>query len=351
MKKLISIAVVLVVITSSIFVISFIVKPKEVIAPGTLVLSDGDTVIVSVAVTNDPQPGDGLISYRTDSEENVYGPADFCIDGADAYILNSTNNTVLKFTDGSLTDTIDLDGFVGVRIAAYNGDLYILDNNDVIRKHSAAGETRFIGESRIVIGFDAVLSFDIFDGVIYLTTNGGDSGKIYKIPTEQSAASQTGVEIVNGKTFDFKHIYTAEFLPEEGHSIGHGIKMDIISAPVEGKNDSVTFYSDFWLIGVRLFGVDYERNIFIVKLYEMADKPDFTSANEETLRVYDFQGNLKGVRSLGEKVKSITGQTKVFESGIYELNSLNDKVEIIRLALPDESSVSKYVSPLAYLID
>ena len=70
----------------------------------------------------------GTMAYDDGSVVQVYGAADYFIDGGDIYVLNSASNSITKFTSGSVSRVIELDAHKinGMRIAVSGGDVYVL---------------------------------------------------------------------------------------------------------------------------------------------------------------------------------------------------------------------------------
>ncbi|MDR1066422.1 MAG: hypothetical protein LBL35_03170 [Clostridiales bacterium] len=312
-------------------------------------ISDIDTPVVSIPIT--PVNGNlrsfGVLSYDTDIEGNIYGPEDFSIDGSDSYLLNSTSNTVLKFVDGSLEDVVELNEIPAVRIAAGDGDLFVLGSDLTISKFGSDGDG-IPAELGGVIENEAVTDFKAINGYLYLTTAEGDWGKTYKIPAGSAYGNIGNIETIDGKVLDENTTYRVELLPEDGYSVGHACSLTVNDS-VTGQTNSALLISDYWVIGAQLLGVDDAADTYTVKFFEMAVNSDYTTSVDETIRVVSQQGNIESIRSLPAQYKSVSGQTKAFDSGIYELNSEENIVEIAELAIPSQSddSVASYVSPLA----
>jgi cell wall-associated NlpC family hydrolase len=306
---------------------------------------DDDNFVVAMPIGNSLRLTNSIMSYLTDVEGTTYGPEDFYVDGSTAYILNTVDNTVLKFSGNVLDNVIALNDIPAIRIAAGNGDLFVLGSDLSISKFAADGKRHPI-ELSTTIGSEAIMEFSVIGNYIYLTTAEGDSGKTYKISTNGDTYSET----FDGRVLDETYRYAVKLLPETGYSIGHSCLL-LVQNNVTGQINSVLLSSDYWVFGAQLLGVDEDAETYSIKLYEMAINLDYTTSVEETIRVIDYQGETAGIRPLARQYKSVPCQTKVINSEIYQLDNLTSSIGITELALPSESSIAAYSSPLAYITE
>lgn len=149
--------------------------------------------------------------------------------------------------------------------------------------------------------------------------------------------------------FDGNIIYQVKLLPEEDHSIGHNCEMKIIDMK-SGDTESITLKSDYWLVGAQFLGYDDDGN-YRIKMFEMAMNQEFNSIVEETIRTIGKDGSTKALKGLDVQFKSIPNQVKVFGNHIYELNNLENQVQIIKLSEPNERTTSLYKSKLEDIVE
>lgn len=301
-------------------------------------LSYDDVVTAMASVGNN-------ISYSTDFEGNIYGPEDFCLDANNAYILNSVNNSIIKFTNGIVDKIIELKEIPSLKIAAMYGNLYVLDTNLNISTFSSKGEY-IHSTSNKNIQCEAILDFAAYDNYIYVTTAEGDSGKTYKICVDDNGIPNDKIEIWEGMILDSHTVYIVELLAEPESSIGHSCRI-VTTDTNSGEKNEVVIAADYLIAGAQLLGIDYNNRKLVIRLIELVNNPDFTFACEETIRIIDFKGNLEAVRSLNLQEKYISKQTKVFNSEIFVLNNDVKKVGVYKLEMPSKESVKTFVSRLS----
>jgi hypothetical protein len=112
-------------------------------------------------------------------------------------LLNSTNNTVLKFSNGSLDDVVELNEIPAIRIASAEGDLFVLGSDLTVNRFGSSNSVSM--ELSDVLGEEAVTDFKAIDDSLYLTTAEGDWGKTYKIPAGSPYGNLDNIQIIDGK--------------------------------------------------------------------------------------------------------------------------------------------------------
>lgn len=306
---------------------------------------DNDKSIVSIDVYENAKSKE-LLSYQVDFEGNISGPEDFSIDGDDVYLLNSANNSILKFTNGYFSNQIDMDEIKAVKIAGEDGTLYVLGNDYSIIQISP-------DDNRVIIpvgdiNTEAITDFKVNNGVLYIVTSEGDAGTTYILNTK-GEIKERNIKKLSGRIFDEDIVYQVKLIPEKGHSIGHSCEMKIIDIK-SGDNESIILKSEYWVAGAQFLGYDNDGN-YRIKMFEMATDEDFNIVVEETIRTIEKDGSTKAIRGLDTQFKSIPNQVKVFGNGIYELNNLQDKVQIINISEPNEKTTSSYKSKLENIME
>ena len=307
--------------------------------------TNGDKSILSIDV-NEGDFSKGTLRYHVDFEGNIYGPEDFTLDGDDAYLLDSADNSIMKFTNGYFSEKINADETKAIKIAAEDGNLYVLGNDLSILQISPNGDRIAIPVNDI--GTEAITDFKAINGALYIVTSEGDVGTTYVLNTKSDIVGKN-IETLNGRVFDEDTIYQVELLPEDDHSVGHSCEMKITGLK-SGESDSIVLKSEYWVVGAQFLGYDNEGN-YRIKMFEMAVNADLSVVVEETLRTVEKDGSTKAIKGLDEQFKSVSNQIKVFGNEIYELNNLKDQVQIIKLGEPCESTTSSYKSKLESIVE
>ncbi len=297
--------------------------------------SQADKVMASLGVNN-------LISYKEDVEGNLNGPEDFTVDNNDIYLLDSTDNKVIKFNNGKVVDTIKLND-KALKIASKNKNLYALNIDLTITKYDANGNASSIELDRNKID-EAVVDFQVIDTNLYVATTEGNSGMTYKI----NEAGEL-VDSFEGRIFDENTLYRNELIPEKGKSVGHSCKLTVTDLKT-GTEKVLNLTSKHWLIGAQYLGTD-EKGNYRIKMFEMMTQNDNTVLVEETVRIVKPNGVLTGIREKAKQKKSVPNQIKVYKNEVYELNNLENTVEIIKVAAPKSDSVQKFKSKLDNMVE
>ncbi|PKM93612.1 MAG: hypothetical protein CVU84_14680 [Firmicutes bacterium HGW-Firmicutes-1] len=301
-----------------------------------------DKVSIELEIGNDNEKNN-LISYKADSEGNISGPEDFTMENNDIYILDSTDNKVIKSTNNQVSNIINLHK-KAIKIASNNNNLYTLNNDFSITKYDELGNDSTIELDKNIVD-EAIVDFQAIDNYLYITTTEGNSGKTYKINLD---ADNEGIykssESFEGRIFDKNTIYRNELIPEEGNSIGHSCEMTIQDIQT-GSEFSILLTSKHWVMGAQYLGID-EKGNYRIKLIEMETKKDYTTEVEETIRTINPNGQLVGIKAEVKQKKSIPNQTKVFENEMYGINNLEKSVQIAKVTSPNESSLEQFKSKL-----
>lgn len=307
--------------------------------------NNNDKSVVTIEM-HDKAKSKDLLSYQVDFEGNISGPEDFSIDGDDVYLLNSAENSILKFTNGNISKQIDIDEIKTVKIASEDGSLYVLGNDFSIIQIDPDNNKFVIPVNGI--GTEAITDFTVKNGFLYIATSEGEVGTTYIISTK-GENTERNIKKLNGRIFDENIIYQVELVAEDGYSIGHSCEMKITDIK-SGDTESIIIKSDYWVVGAQFLGYDDDGN-YRIKVFEMAMDEDYNSIVEETIQIIGKNGSTKALRGLDEQVKSISNQVKVFGNDIYELNNLQSRVQIIKLSEPDEKTTSLYKSKLEDIVE
>ncbi len=304
-----------------------------------------DAVVVSIDLNNKLE-NDNIISYKVDHEGNIYGPEDFTIDNEDIYLLDSSDNKVIKFTNGKATYKKLKNK--AVKIASKDKNLFTLNNDLSITKYDELGNDYTYDLDKNIFN-EAIVDFRAIDKYIYITTTEGNSGKTYKLNLQNNSDIAETMESFEGRIFDENTTYKTELKHEKGKSVGRSGKITIVDIKT-GAEKVIPLTSKYWLIGAEYLGVDSKGN-YRIKLYEMLTKEDFTVEVEETIRIVKPNGSLIGIKSKEKQKKYISNQNRVFGNDLYELKNLENSVEIIKVSSPDEKSVEKFTSKLKNIVE
>jgi len=296
-----------------------------------------DLSVVTVDFNN--SRAKGLISYEKDSEGNISGPEDYAIDGRNIYILNSSDNSILKFVDGNLYDKIDIKEMKALKIACEKGRIYLLGNDGSIMCINEDNINTIIDVDEIETA--AISDFKVINDVIYIITSEGDFGTTYVIDTKNR---EKGMISLAGHIFNNDIIYRVELLPEDNRSVGHRCKVVVMDMN-SGVTKEIILKSNYWLLGAQFLGYDSEGD-YRLKVFEMKSDSDFKVEVEETIQIIKEDGEVKSLRNLDKKFKSIPNQVKVFGNDIYELDNKQDKIQVLNLYEPDERTTFLYKSKL-----
>lgn len=313
----------------------------------TDVILNDDQIIISASISSSQESNyrssSSVLSYRTDIEGNVYGPEDYIIDGINTYILNSANNTILKYVSGNLAEVIDLTelNIIGIKIAVSNDDIYVL-GNDLIAYNISLGSNCTI--NLYTFGIDeAITDFKIYDNCLYVGVADRMGGSTYVFDISVNSY-RTQPEKYHGYFLDQNTLTTVGYINENETSVGDALKIDICNLTTKAK-ETVYVETEYLLAGVQYLGKDDVGN-HIIKTTELASNSDFTLTASETIRGVDSYGQTLYIRQIPDQVKNVVNQFKVINGNIYHLDCLPTTLNVISVGNSNYIDYDSYVSPL-----
>ncbi len=225
--------------------------------------------------------------YSTDIEGNLYGAEDFTVDGSTIYVLNSSNNTVLKYKDQLLADTIDVDAFgiTAILISADNGGLYILGTDLSVVKISDEGTVTSRNYAEF-IGDEAITDFIVDEGKMYISTPEGDYDTTYVFDSS-SYAAEDAIDIFDGRYFDKGIIYTVDKVGEN-KSFSNICIVTVFNGDFV---DKYTLTSDYLITGAVFLGYDENKNA-LIKVIEACSDENYKIVSSETIRTISESGDV-----------------------------------------------------------
>lgn len=298
----------------------------------------------------------GTMAYDDGSVVQVYGAADYFIDGGDIYVLNSASNSITKFTSGSVSRVIELDAHKinGMRIAVSGGDVYVLgvdhetNGTDLvcIDKDNKKTDVEFFDQ----LGGSDVTAMTARDGRLYISTTDNINGTtyIFSLEAEEGGEEDTAnYETVDGCILADGTVYRTDLTPSQGYTFGQTASL-IVTAP-DGEETTLTFTSDYMISDAELLRRDGDS--FYVRLEEVSvDAPASFVTAECVLRM-NAAGEISAVFPVPEQIVNTGNVIKCFDGELYMMNTAEDSVEIMRITDGDYIAPEDYVSPLGAIME
>ena len=316
-----------------------------------VVISD-DQIIISATLSSSQESNyrssPSILSYRTDSEGNVYGPEDYIIDGTNTYLLNSANNTVLKYVSGNLSEVIDLTelNIIGIKIAVSNDDIYVL-NNDLVAYNISIDSSGVDSGNAIhlyTFGIDeAITDFKIYGNCLYVGVADRMGGSTYVFDLSANSSRKTP-EKYHGYFLDQNTLTTVGYADKNKTALGDALKIDICNLTT-GVKETVYVETEYLLAGVQYLGKD-DAGKHIIKTTEISSNNDFSLIASETIRGVDSYGQTLYIRQFPAQVKNVVNQFKVIDGNIYHLDCFSTTMSIVSVGNSNYIDYDSYASPL-----
>lgn len=297
--------------------------------------------ILRITMGNPDSRNASELWYSEDMEGNLYGAEDFAVDGSIIYVLNSSNNTVLKYEEQRLVSTIDVADYdiTATMLSADNGNLYILGTDLSVVKITENGTVTTTNYAAFV-GDEAVTDFIVDDNTMYISTPEGDYDTTYAFEL-LSAGRVDGPEIFEGRYFDNGITYIVDKVGDN-KSYSKTCTVTVIDGNSE---EEYTFHSDYWITGAVFLGYDENQDARI-KVIEVCSDEDYNIVSTETIRTVSSSGDTEMIYEVPAQYKSIINPSKVIDGELYHLSSYSDAVELTDVAAMEAVSASAYESPL-----
>lgn len=267
--------------------------------------------------------------------------------GDDVYILDTSDNTIIKYTKGIVSRVIELDnyGVIGTNIAVYNGDVFVLCTDINVYRISNQGVISNLGIREYLLS-EGFSDFRIIDGFLYICVAEEDI-VTYKFDVRDVDEVNMVLKFT-GMVYDNSTIFYSTPIVEAAKKDKSGIRVTVTHLDSR-ETETFDVYSDYGAFGAQYLGKDENGNNRVL-FFEIAQNADYTIASASSMRVLDEEDKLIGVRELEKQVKSVPNQIKVIDGEVYFLNSQSDKVEILGVKEPDSSTASTHSSSLKAVV-
>lgn len=290
-----------------------------------------DTVVLDIPVQSSARSASDL-SYVTDDEGNVSGPADFAISGHAVYLLNTAQNCILRYQDGVLSDTIPLNGVHATHIAQDGTSLYLISSDLGLYRCSETGELTDLSD--LSGAFDETITgFQAADGLGFLTTPDGVHGTTYEfeLPITQSADVTQTMRAVEGIRFDTDiYYYYDEGDPDQTFS-----KEAVLTVynQATGAQDTIEISSDSYLGAIQYLGRSAENHV-VIRLEEITQDADYKIKTAQRIWILsgDADHTLLAVRDVEPQELYINEPFRFYDGAIYQLNTARARVQVLKIA-------------------
>lgn len=301
-------------------------------------MNSNDKLLVTVDISD---KGTGILNYFTDFKGNMLGPEDFAVDGDNVYILNSIDNTVLKFMYGRLVDIYNVGFAQGIMVAAFGGYVYILRNDFSIMRISSSGVIEIMAIYNITS--EAVADFMVMGEKVYIVISDITGGTTYEFNFDVMGLDINSANNYHGRIFDENTLYEVQLMPFDNKTGGNGNV--IVTDLMKGSTRVILVHTKYFLSGVQYFGDDGKGGVYL-KIYESRTNDLYQTIVESRIVLIDAQGRVKYVCGLPDQYKYIVNQEKCLGGQFYSMNTYQNGIEIIMMAKPDEASTREYTSKL-----
>lgn len=204
--------------------------------------------------------------------------------GADGVLADHvTKISICTYDAGNRIPSAQADStdIVGRKASTDHGQIYVLGNDLSVYRIAADGQHTALYNVADVLGTEAVLNFKVIDGTVYVSVSEPDGVKTYQFPPNYTEAAADNVTVIDGNIVDGGTYYQSTLVPEGEYNCGHTCIVTILQADGTVK-DSITLYSDDFIVGAQYLGTDTDGN-YIIKQYDM----DLTDKVEQTIRTID----------------------------------------------------------------
>ncbi len=313
--------------------------PEMVVTEDIPDIMPGDVIASDVLLRNEPrgllsvQIGDEkdelALSYATDIEGNLYGPADYDIEGDSIYILDTHHQNVKIYSGNTLQEILPLTDVPFVtNIAVDNGVVYALGNNQTVYQVDK-DKTTSLASLYSLNDMESVLDFAVQDGIVTFTVPkfGNDSVTTWTWKIGTPVTKATGIQ---GRWCgDGIRYHTAYVKNDDSLSAG---KCSILVTYPDGSEKVVNVTASRNLAGAVVLGID-ENGYMAVEVTEIwSDEEHFVRALT-SLHVVDPAGNGTLRLIQPEDYKAIDNQCKWIDGKLYRMNTFETKVQIVEIPL------------------
>ncbi len=276
------------------------------------------------------------LSYKTDCHGTVYGPEDYTLENNLAYILNSSNNSILVYHENSVVKNIALQDFIATNIAVDDGTLYTIGTNMKVYKIDNSAPTPILDISTLN-NTDGISDFKILDNKLMITTPEGNYGKTYIFDLAKVKSGQKNVPtVIEGRMIENGIYYYVLPLTEGDQLISNTCKL-VIHYP-DSTKEEVIINSEYGLVGVELLAVEDE--IFCALISEVLSDSNYNIIYEKSLQFITKQGLTKLSYPLPAQAKGLDNPVKIIDNHIYLLHNDTTNTQIEILEISDEALLS-----------
>ena len=283
------------------------------------------------------------LSYKTDCHGTVYGPEDYTLENNLAYILNSSNNSILVYHENSVVKNISLQDFIATNIAVDDGTLYTIGTNMKVYKIENSNPIPILDISTLN-NVDGISDFQILDNKLMITTPEGNYGKTYIFDLAKVKSGQKNVPtVIEGRMIENGIYYYVLPLTEGDQLISNTCKL-VIHYP-DSTKEEVIINSEYGLVGVELLAVEDE--VFCALISEVLSDSNYNIVYEKSLQFITKQGLTKLSYPLPAQAKGLDNPVKIINNHIYFLHNdtNNTQIEILdEIIRSDKTNISIFNS-------
>lgn len=282
-----------------------------------------------------------LYSTR-DMEGNPYGPADYFVEGRNAYILNTATNTVYKYQNNQLIKETSLDDsdVFGIRLCANEADdVYVLSNRLTVEEVTEEGVTN-IGSVDSILTMDSVFNFEASGQYIYISEPTSNGNVTYMLEKNSETGKLEKVNTITGYMVDENTFYQSELVSDEGRLFGHGCNIRVMDQN-GNETDYIELTSDNYIVGAQYLGKNTAGD-YIVKQIEMS----VDGSMEETIRTVNSEDKVVNCSHIAEAIDSMLAQIKVIDGTVYQFEMNYDMGTISSIATERLPQVENFRSNL-----
>ena len=277
-----------------------------------------ELTVIPVITSGNTPPQEAYIAYSEMFPGHyTQGASDYTVDGKSVYVLDSTNNAVLRFLDGTFDKSVSLDeyGIFGMYLAAEDGTLYVFANDACV--YAIADEKCAMVLDLREYGFPESLDgFFVEDGYLYTANPLAETHTAYRFPLSDEKSPDT----FTGTFFDAHTLMTET--KDDGQE---NVRLLTLTDVGTGETRTISVKTETGiLLGTQYLGKNEEycdpsSCEYCFRYYFRT----FSAAGTPT-RVKETEIYAKQIGTCNRRLQTIDGK-------IYFLDAKEDAVQLLRL--------------------